>query len=45
MNIVQHDVEHVVWIWKIRKYKDLYYGIGYLEREYPILLNSKDGVT
>ena len=41
--IVKHDAPHIVWIWKIRKYKDCYYGVGYLEGEKPILFSSEDG--
>lgn len=39
-----HDVPHIVWLWKVRKYQDWYYSVGYLEGEYPVLLSSNDGV-
>lgn len=39
-----HDVPHVVWLWKVRKYADKYYSVAYLEGEYPVLLSSSDGV-
>lgn len=41
--IVRHDASHIVWIWKIREYKDQYYGVGYLEGYKPILFISDDG--
>lgn len=41
---IQHDVPHITWLWKIRKYKDSFYGIGYLEGEKPVLLKSTDGI-
>ena len=42
---INHDAPHIIWLWKIRKYNDLYYGIGYLEGEKPILLKSRDGIS
>jgi len=42
---IQHDVPHITWLWKIRKYKETYYGVGYLEGEKPVLLNSHDGIS
>ena len=41
---IEHDVPHIIWLWKIRKYHNLYYGVGYLEGEKPVLLSSQDGV-
>lgn len=40
-----HDVPHIVWLWKVRKFKDLYYSVAYLEGEYPALLSSSDGIN
>lgn len=40
---VNHDVPHIVWLWKVRRYGDTYYSVAYLEGEYPALLSSKDG--
>lgn len=40
-----HDLPHIVWLWKVRRYKDTYYSVAYLEGEYPALLSSKDGVN
>lgn len=42
---IKHDVPHIIWLWKIRKYNDLYYGVGYLEGEKSVLLESKDGIS
>lgn len=41
---IRHDVNHVIWLWKIRKYKDSLYGVGYLEEEQPILMKSTNGI-
>lgn len=41
--IVRHDAPHIVWIWKIRKHEDHYYGVGYLEGNKPILFKSING--
>ena len=41
---IVHDVPHVIWLWKIREYNNMFYGVGYLENEKPILLNSIDGI-
>lgn len=40
---IQHDVPHIVWLWKIRKYDGILYGVAYLEGEKPVLLKSTDG--
>ena len=42
---IKHDAPHVIWLWKIRKHKDSYYGIGYLETEKPRLMKSVDGIS
>ena len=42
---ITHDVPHIVWLWKVRKYEDKYYSVAYLEGELPALLFSKDGIT
>lgn len=42
---VRHDVPHIVWLWKVRKFKNLYYSVAYLEGEYPALLSSSDGIN
>ncbi len=42
---VIHDVPHVVWLWKIREYKDIFYTVGYLEGQKPVLLSSNDGTN
>lgn len=41
---VRHDVPHIAWLWKVRKYADKYYSVAYLEGELPVLLSSGDGV-
>lgn len=41
---VRHDVPHIAWLWKVRKYADKYYSVAYLEGEQPVLLRSSDGV-
>lgn len=41
--IVKNDSPHVVWIWKLREFKNHYYGIGYNELHKPILFSSIDG--
>ncbi|WP_281644730.1 hypothetical protein [Bacteroides zoogleoformans] len=41
---LKHDVPHIIWLWKVRKYLDKYYSVAYLEGEYPVLLSSTDGV-
>lgn len=40
-----HDVPHIAWLWKVRKFKNLYYSVAYLEGEYPALLSSIDGIN
>ena len=40
-----HDVNHIVWLWKVRWANNWAYGVGYLEHEKPVLLISKDGVN
>lgn len=42
---LKNDVPHVVWIWKIRQYQGLFYGVGYLEGYKPLLMNSVDGIN
>lgn len=42
---LSHDVPHIVWLWKVRKYEDTYYSVAYLEGEKPALLSSSDGVN
>lgn len=42
---ITHDVPHIVWLWKVRKYEDTYYSVAYLEGELPALLSSEDGIT
>ncbi len=42
---LHHDVPHIVWLWKVRKFKELYYSVAYLEGEYPALLSSTDGIN
>lgn len=41
---IVHEVPHIIWLWKIRKYNDILYGVGYLEGEKPVLLSSSDGI-
>lgn len=45
IKMLTHDVPHIVWLWKVRQYKDRYYSVAYLEGEYPALLESEDGVA
>lgn len=40
-----HDVNHPIGIWKIRKYRDTLYGIGYRNGKWPVLLSSIDGIS
>lgn len=42
---LHHDVPHIVWLWKVRKFKNVFYSVAYLEGEYPALLSSDDGVN
>ena len=42
---IEHDVPHIIWLWKIRQYDHILYGVGYLEGEKPVLLQSSDGKT
>ena len=42
---LSHDVPHIVWLWKVRKFENLYYSVAYLEGEKPALLSSADGVS
>lgn len=40
-----HNVNHPIGIWKIRKYRDTLYGIGYRNGKWPVLLSSIDGIS
>lgn len=42
---VNHDLGHIAWLWKVRKYNDRYYSVAYLEGEKPALLVSDDGIN
>lgn len=42
---IKHDVNHSVGIWKIRKYRNKLYGIGYRGGKWPVLLSSVDGIN
>lgn len=42
---VNHDLNHIAWLWKIRKHNNKYYSVAYLEGEKPALLVSDDGVN
>lgn len=42
---LSHDVPHIVWLWKVRKYADKYYSVAYLEGEFPAFLSSSDGIN
>lgn len=42
---LSHDVPHIVWFWKVRKYENTLYSVAYLEGERPALLSSSDGVS
>ncbi len=42
---VNHDLNHIAWLWKVRKHNDKYYSVAYLEGERPALLVSDDGVN
>lgn len=41
---IKHDINHIVWLWKIREYHNKYYSVAYLEGEKPVLLESDDGI-
>lgn len=40
--IVNTDVNHKVWIWRMTVQGDVVYGIGYMEGYYPVLLRTHD---
>ena len=42
---VIHDLNHIAWLWKVRKHNNKYYSVAYLEGEKPALLVSDDGVN
>ncbi len=42
---VTHDLNHIAWLWKVRKHNNKYYSVAYLEGEKPALLVSDDGVN
>lgn len=42
---VTHDVPHIVWLWKVRFFDEIYYSVAYLEGEKPALLSSTDGIN
>lgn len=42
---VNHDLNHIAWLWKVRKHNNKYYSVAYLEGEKPALLVSDDGVN
>ena len=42
---VNHDLNHIAWLWKVRKHNNKYYSVAYLEGEKPVLLVSDDGVN
>lgn len=42
LRTISHDVNHNVWIWKAREYKGKYYGVAFLEKETPVLMESDD---
>lgn len=42
---VNHDLDHIAWLWKVRKHNNKYYSVAYLEGEKPALLVSNDGVN
>lgn len=41
---IKHDVPHIIWLWKIREYRGILYGVGYLETENLRLMKSRDGI-
>ena len=41
---LNHDVNHIAWLWKVREYGNKYYSIAYLEGKKPVLIVSDDGV-
>lgn len=43
VSVVNHDVNHIAWLWKVREYGNRYYSIAYLEGQKPVLLVSYDG--
>lgn len=45
LKIVSHDLNHIAWLWKVRKHNSKYYSVAYLEGEKPALLVSDDGVN
>lgn len=45
VSVVNHDVNHIAWLWKVREYGNRYYSIAYLEGQKPVLLISDDGVN
>lgn len=45
VQVLNHDLSHIAWLWKVRKYRDKYYSVAYLEGERPALMVSDDGVN
>lgn len=45
VRVVNHTLNHIAWLWKVRKHNNKYYSVAYLEGEKPALLVSDDGVN
>ena len=42
---IKHDLPHIAWLWKVRKYDGKYYSVAYAtEGGNPFLLTSEDGI-
>ncbi len=42
---IKHDLPHIAWLWKVRKYDGRYYSVAYAtEGGNPFLLTSEDGI-